>query len=187
MGCDIHLRLERRRREPKVFSEYYTEGTEWQGCAIFGYDGMWSDRLYGMFAKLADVRNYTNEEHLPLRGYPEDTCESTTRCYTCVVLEDDEYREQGWAIPRSEAEKCVANGWSKWMKVDGDYPCVTCPDWHSPNWCTTQEMEECVNRSFHDNGKWIGDYEEWVALLWAMKGYESTGEYECRAVFWFDN
>ncbi len=38
-----------------------------------------------------------------------------------------------------------------------------------------------------ENGNCNGDYIEWVALLNTMKGYELSGEYECRAVFWFDN
>lgn len=63
------------------------------------------------------------------------------------------------------------------------------PDYHSPNWCTTQEMEKCFNDVFLNlkDGTYEGDYIEWMALLGAMKGYEASGEYECRAVFWFDN
>lgn len=51
-------------------------------------------------------------------------------------------------------------------------------------------MEDCINQVFKDeNGNWksTGEPYEWLALLGAMKGYEATGEYECRAVFWFDN
>ena len=32
-----------------------------------------------------------------------------------------------------------------------------------------------------------GDYIEWAALIGAMKGYEASGEFETRAVYWFDN
>ena len=61
-------------------------------------------------------------------------------------------------------------------------------DYHSPNWCSVSEMEECVEKVFKkENGEWSGDYIEWMALLGAMKGYEASGEYEVRAVFWFDN
>lgn len=28
---------------------------------------------------------------------------------------------------------------------------------------------------------------EWLGLIGTMEGIESSGEYECRAVFWFDN
>ena len=30
MGCDIHLRLEKRLKKEKVWNEYYTEKCEWQ-------------------------------------------------------------------------------------------------------------------------------------------------------------
>lgn len=187
MVCNIHLRLERKRKEPKVINEYYTQGTEWIGCNVTGYNETWSDRIYGMFAVLADVRNYNDVEHLPLRGFPSDACDSTKRCYTFQVLDDEEYQDQEWAAPRSDAERWIKEGYSQWMEVYKSKH-ITGPDWHSPNWCTTKEMEECINKVFkNEDGTYKGDYEEWVALLSAMKGYESTGEYECRAVFWFDN
>lgn len=50
MGCDIHLRLERKAKGQ----------SKWQDCHIFGYDRCWDDRIYGMFAALADVRNYND-------------------------------------------------------------------------------------------------------------------------------
>ena len=53
--------------------------------------------------------------------------------------------------------------------------CVDCIDW-------------CSYETFYNEEQgWHGDYEEWVALVGAMKGYEISGEYEVRAVFWFDN
>lgn len=186
MGCDIHLRLERRRKEPKVYNKFYTQGTEWRPCYIFGYDKTWTDRIYGMFAALADVRNYHEVEHLPLRGFPGDACDDTKCAYTYYVMKDAEYKDQDWAVSQSDAEKWVEDGSSEWMVVGG-VKRVIGPDWHSPNWCTTQEMEDCMNKIFHGDKEWQGDYEEWIALLGAMKGYESTGEFECRAVFWFDN
>lgn len=44
MGCDIHLRLERKAKGQ----------SKWQDCRILGYDRCWGDRIYGMFAALAD-------------------------------------------------------------------------------------------------------------------------------------
>ena len=90
----------------------------------------------------------------------------------------------------SRANEWVEKGYSKWISNpdNKDLKLVTGPDWHSPNWCTTQEMEKAVNETFYDKDQgWHGDYEEWVALVGAMKGYEISGEYEVRAVFWFDN
>lgn len=60
-------------------------------------------------------------------------------------------------------------------------------DWHSPNWCTTAEMEHAIETVFKENGKYSGDYIAWLGLLGLMKGLETDGRYECRAVYWFDN
>lgn len=66
---------------------------------------------------------------------------------------------------------------------------ITDPDAHSPNWCTTQEMEDAIKEIFwnEEMQQYVGDYIEWLALLGAMKGIEQNGAYECRAVYWFDN
>lgn len=66
---------------------------------------------------------------------------------------------------------------------------ITDPDDHSPNWCTTQEMEDAIKEIFwkEEIQQYVGDYIEWLALLGAMKGIEQNGAYECRAVYWFDN
>ena len=86
----------------------------------------------------------------------------------------------------SEAERWVENGDSVYYEVGGR-KYVSDPDWHTPSWCTTAEMEECINRVFrNEDGEFYGDCSEWLALLGAMKGYEADGG-ECRAVFWFDN
>lgn len=148
------------------------------------------DRIYGMFAILADVRNlpHWHITPLPYRGFPKDACPDTIRHYGRPVKEtfesedDDEY-----FYLRSKAEDWVSRGYSKFYKIrDQDY--CSCPDWHSPNWCTTEELEECINKVFKDDsGNWKGEPDEWLALLGAMKGYETTGEFECRAVFWFDS
>lgn len=56
-----------------------------------------------------------------------------------------------------------------------DVEYVSDPDWHSPNWYTTQEMEEYVNKTFkNEDGTYKGDYIEWLALLGATKGYEQS-------------
>lgn len=188
MGCDIHLRLEKKLKKDKVWNEYYTEKAgEWRNCFIFKSRETWSDRIYGMFAHLANVRNYNDCEHIPLRGLPNDCCDETLSCYGSVVCDEKKGKYYDWEYPREEAEEWVAEGLSYYFKI-GDTEYCSCPDWHSPNWCTTQEMEDCINKLFKNNdGTYKGDYIEWLALLGAMKGYEASGEYECRAVFWFDN
>lgn len=218
------MRLEVRRRQPKkvIYREEvrdeagnvvspeasYTLGTEWKGANITGYSGVWSDRIYGMFARLAGVRDYYeggSRQIIEERGFPDDACEDTIREYCSRVISDEEYKdreEKHWdmddVVSETDAEKylnnygckeiLVENNWGgKDGKVTTRY--VSGPDWHTPSWCTTEEMERCIEDLFHDKDKdeWNGDYLEWVALLGAMKGYERTGEFECRAVFWFDN
>lgn len=188
MGCDIHLRLERKLKKDKKWNKYYTEKAgEWKNCCIFNYNKTWGDRIYGMFARLADVRNYNECEHIPLRGMPDDCCDSTMECYGYRISDIVKEEYYDWEVSRETAEKWVSKGYSRYYKI-GLKEFVSCPDWHSPNWCTTQEMEDCINKLFkNDDGTYKGDYIEWLALLGVMKGYEQSGEYECRAVFWFDN
>lgn len=174
MGCDIHLRLERKAKGQ----------SKWQGCRIFGYERCWNDRIYGMFAALADVRNYNDIEHLPVRGMPKDAADRTLKLYGYQVAVVVKYPD--WQYSEEDAERFVKEGYSEYYDVNG-VKYVSCPDWHTPSWCTTAEMEDCINRIFKNaDGGYIGDYSEWLALLGAMKGYEAGGS-ECRAVFWFDN
>lgn len=188
MGCDIHLRLEKKLKKEKKWNEYYTQKAgEWEPCFIFQRRVTWSDRIYGMFALLGNVRNYNDYEHIPLRGLPKDCCDETLSCYGSVVCDKEKTEYYDWEYPRKEAEEWVSEGLSYYFKI-GDTEYCSCPDWHSPNWCTTQEMEDCINKLFkNEDGTYKGYYIEWLALLGAMKGYEASGEYECRAVFWFDN
>lgn len=177
MGCDIHLRLEIKSKKIKNF--------RWEACHIFGYgNSVWSYRNYSMFSLLADVRNDGDLTHLPLRGLPHDAAKETLKCYGFVVDTKAEYE---WEVSEEDAERWVKQGLSHYYEIGGWKYCSD-PDAHSENWCTTQEMEDCVNRVFINNdGTFECGYIEWLALLGAMKGYEQSGDYECRAVFWFDN
>lgn len=173
MGCDIHLRLERKAKG----------NAKWENCTIFGYEHCWGDRVYGMFAALADVRNYNDIEHLPVRGIPTDASNKTLMLYGSQVVDEAKYDFQ---YSKADADRWVENGYSTYYDINGIKYC-SCPDWHTASWCTTAEMEDCINRIFkNEDGGYKGDYSEWLALLGAMKGYEADGG-ECRAVFWFDN
>ena len=162
----------------------------------------WGDRVYGMFAKLADIRNYFQQkiEPIPLRGFQEDATDNTKLAYCYIVIPDDEYKKnedyyedsyQYQYINETKANEWVNNGWSKEMTPFGntEQRKITDPDAHSPNWCTTQEMENAIKEIFWNEEiqQYVGDYIEWFALLGAMKGIEQNGAYECRAVYWFDN
>lgn len=206
MGCDIHLFVEYRRRKERTVTEdlgikdkegnpktiTYNLDSKW-GTGYTIRNG-WSERVYGMFALLNNVRNYWENKYKPLpdRGLPDDVSEDTLRHYCHKVVTDEEYEkneERYWNSDynyccKSDASKWIERGYSKQYIINGE-EYVSGPDWHSPNWCTTQELEECYNKVF--SKKWSGDYIEWAALIGAMKGYEASGEFECRAVFWFDN
>lgn len=214
MGCDIHLRLEKRLKKDKPFygtyeridengnkyqsrEVYYTDKRrEWVDCRIVGYDGTWSDRHYGMFAALNDVRNYWDIKHLEDRGFPEDACEKTINEYTYGLWKGSGECPEDWGryVEKETFERWVNEYHCKVYEIK-DYKGevwerrVQDPDAHSPNWCTTEEMERCINQIFlnQEDERYENEAEEWLALLNAMKGYEATGYYECRAVFWFDN
>lgn len=188
MGCDIHLHLERR----KIANSQDNLKHEWRRCQIIGYGGEWSDRIYGMFALLANVRNYSDYEPIEQRGFPTDADYRTKLLYSVRVIPNEEYEkytfyEDGRYCRKSQADKWIRQGCSEPIEIVTGQSYVTHPDWHSPNWCTAQEMEQCVTQLFFRDGEWIGDYFEWKILSDVMKLYEESGEYECRAVFWFDN
>ena len=177
MGCDIHLKLEKR----KINKTYYThenfhpDGTiteeiretpefktsrYWHPVQLT-LNNCWGDRVYGMFAKLADVRNYFQQkiEPIPLRGFPEDATDNTKLAYCYIVIPDDEYKKnedyyedsyQYHYINETKANEWVNNGWSKEMTPFGntEQRKITDPDAHSPNWCTTQEMENAIKEIF---------------------------------------
>ena len=188
MGCDIHLRIEQKRK---------TETDDWRLCKLTR-EKSWGDRVYGMFARLANVRNYWELKHLPVRGFPKDAASVTCLAYYCIVLPDEEY-EKGISVyenskvhyvKESTANRWISGGVSEEVKCDQLYTdkrIITHPDWHSASWCTVEEMRKCVNETFYKDGRWTGDYIEWLSLLGAMDGIEKSGEYDCRAVFWFDN
>lgn len=189
MGCSIYLRLEIRLKKDKVLNKYCIEKAtgKWIPCYL-NKDKCWGDfGVYGMYARLANVKNYWDYKHLPLRGLPDDCSDLTLKCYGNRI--ENKAREQclDFEYAREDAEKWIRQGISTRYSIHNVEYC-SCPDWHSPNWCTTREMEDCINKNFkNEDGTYKGEYVEWLALLGAMKGYEQTGEYECRAVFWFDN
>lgn len=210
MGCDIHLRLEKRLKKDKPYYNefldhdnnrikkcYYTDkNRKWQNCYIFTNDYTWGERCYGMFAILNDVRNYWEDKVKPLenKGFPVDACQATIKNYSYQEWKGDgEIPDWGHYADKEDLDRWLKNGYSKEINIkdrNGNIieTRITDPDAHSPNWCTTEEMEYCINQIFKDeNGNYNGDADEWLALLGAMKGYEASGYYECRAVFWFDN
>ena len=209
MGCDIHLIVEKRRVKEGWF-EYYkgrpadrkceTEfrqdipiETEWWCCLITSRN-TWSNRQYGMFAKLANVRNQWDIKPIPIRGLPEDMCFNTFLKYVLMVVPDSKYDVENYdTISESMAEEYVKNGYAKeitfpnipdgWERIK-----FITNEYHSANWCTSKELEEAINEIFYikEVGDYVSSAGEWIALLYYMKGLESAG-FETRCVFWFDN
>ena len=213
MGCDIHLMVERRRQKPVLMVtkrdnqkivRHLPIDNKWYNCEITS-SGEWSDSVYGMFAKLADVRNIWNLEHIELRGFPEDASYETLQRYAYRVISDEQFKKwfpdetetihSGHKVTfmcESEAQNYINDYGAKILKVKGQYnndaKFVTEPENHSANWCTLSELEKCVNEIFFDEElkEYTGDCCEWLALVHYMKGLEIAGN-ETRCVFWFDN
>ena len=81
MGCDIHLHVEVRSRKYK--------DAKWRHADI---DGAFSDRIYGMFYALAEVRGpYNGITPLKPKGIPDDMSWQTKDDISYVV--DNEFAE----------------------------------------------------------------------------------------------
>lgn len=172
MGCDIHLYVEKRQKEGLSL--------RWIPSSFRGY---FSERVYEMFAALNNVRNDPDWNIKPLqdKGIPDYLGFRSFYDYYITIVEDPKNRKN--VCSKEQAEEWVRNKYSTEIEMNEIKYCSD-PDWHSPNWCTVQEMEQCYNQVFKDEK---GDYIEWLALINYMKTLESNGEYEVRAVFWFDS
>lgn len=181
MGCDIHLAVEKRRRN--AFAD-----ERWQGVSIFGE---FSHRIYGMFARMAIVRDYGFDTRVMFepRGLPKDISRSSEGIFYMMVTDNDEAIEWGRGYcSKKTAERWVEQGRSVW--VDDEHHTLTDPDHHSHSWLTTQELRQCFDDCFkNDDGtyKEIADFADYLGLVSLCEGIESSGLYECRVVFAFDN
>lgn len=163
---------------------------EWHNSYMWRNETWPGERTYGMFAKLANVRNYWDDtKPFEVKGFPLDACEATFSNYAYAIIEDDnwrDYHEDGYYIKRSKVEDDIKRYGEKIIKYK-DREFLTCCDHHSASWVTTSEMEDAINFVFKNKTDLNSSYMCWAALLGAMKGIESNGIFECRAVFWFDN
>jgi hypothetical protein len=166
MGCDIH-----------VYVEFRCKGS-----------GLWNNfggrinpgRHYGVFAKLAGVRDY-GDDFTPVassRGMPKDAAWESDYDNRLFIVSGDQ-GEDG-TCTMNQAERWVAQGCSHY--TDERKTHVTQPDWHSHSWATADELEMVINelkiQSF--------DHPEYIALLDVLRSFERQG-YDSRIVFWFDN
>ena len=185
MGCDIHLRIEMR----KKVNPYPNERHEWYNVGIYGE---FSSRIYGMFARMADVRSYGDDYKVKFepRGLPQDMTDwATKESFYLYVTSNEAAADWGEHYCLTEnAEKWVEKGYSRW--VDQRHDRITDPDHHSHSWLTTQELRQCFDDCFkQEDGTYKPncDYVEWLGLVSLCEGIESDGIHECRVVFAFDN
>ena len=173
MGCDIHTYIEYKK----------PTNAHW-----VGYGGRINpERRYGIFAKLADVRNYFSDGKVevpyPPRGLPDDLGYAAAHDNRLYVLEDQDGKQprEGSCL-RSAAERWVAQGLSIWLHADQRF--VSHPDWHSHSWLTAAELRDCLSDPVLEfNEKKDPEY---GAILNTLEYFEKLG-YAARLVFWFDN
>ena len=184
MGCDIHLMVELRE---KIENPDSTRLNKWYDA---GFRGEFSSRIYGMFARMADVRSFYGDSYkvkFKPRGFPEDMTWQSEKQFYLNVIDDEGAIEWGNNYCSKEnAERWTEKGYSKWLNED--HTTITDPDYHSCSWLTTSELRECFDDCFkNEDGTYHGDYIEWLGLVSLCEGIESDGKYECRVVFCFDN
>lgn len=185
MGCDIHLIIEQRKK--------VTPYTNSQHCWYnVGFSGEFSSRIYGMFVRMAKVRDYYGYKYkvqFKPRGLPDDMNYRSAESFYLYVTDNEVAVNWGERYCLKEmAEKWVKQGYSEW--VDENHTIVTDPDLHSHSWLTTQELRQCFDDCFkQEDGTYIpkSDYVEWLGLVSLCEGIESDGIHECRVVFAFDN
>lgn len=163
MGCDIHMYLEykKKNRDNWInFGERFNPG-----------------RHYGLFAKLADVRNYWKLTSIVNdRGIPNGVGYITNRDNTLYVCEKS-HEDSGCCTPEE------AESWGGKYANDSK-TLVYHPDWHSHSWCTPDELQKVFDipkLNFYENNN-----DEYIALLASARNLEENGN-DVRFVFWFDN
>lgn len=168
MGCDIHCYIEYR---TKILLSKYDE--QWRGFGGRINPG----RHYGIFAKLANVRNGFGIVPISKpRGLPEFTSYEL-RGDSRLWISDDNASGEG-NCSQENARRWIESGASKLV----DEKWVTHPDWHSHSWCNADEIEEALKDPNVEAMREV----EYVAIVAVLRSFEQQG-YLARLVFWFDN
>ena len=127
MGCDIHAFID------------YKENDYVRNFAEVNIG-----RDYALFTVLAGVRSYgdTKVKMFEPKGLPKKVSYQVEDKYTLFVVEDSEYFDYETWCKRSDADKWVNSGSSKYW----DKNRVTGPDWHSASWLNTKELKLAYKR-----------------------------------------
>lgn len=171
MGCQIHLRVEKRIKGQN----------RWTSA---GFYGEFCDQYYLMYEMMAGVRVSKNKIFEP-RGLPNDICCDTAETFYNIVTEDNILANfVGGFVLRKDAERWVEKGLSTWENEKKRR--VSDPDLHTHSWLTTQELRKCYDELPHNKLTILLD-SNWLGLVSLCEGIESTGRFECRVVFAFDS
>lgn len=206
MGTDIHMFFEYTDKE--IIEKEKNGDLNGRGEPIKAY---WRDlggrinpgRNYWMFGILSKgVRSDFDNAFEP-KGIPDfDSLGSPSRASYTLYITDSEDEDEGKYTTLSQAIKWASGAYPSstlyYRNPTDDKPTwVSCPDWHSASWLSTEEYEKAIQiykdickKANQENPEYnpISDaiLPEYEAMLAAMKSLESNGKV-CRTVFWFDN
>lgn len=169
MGCDIHTYVEYTKEPPAQTGERH-----WRS---FGQD-LGLNRHYGIFAKLADVRNCKDWGIAPIthpRGLPADLGYTAGGDYWLFICETE---GEGFCTAE-KAEEWVRRGYARYQNDERKF--VSDPDAHSASWLTPDEWDAALK-----DPKVKDAPVAYRATAAAMRCLVEHG-YEVRIVFWFDN
>lgn len=132
MGCDIHLYIEARPRIKAIDNSKYPWGS-------VGFQGEFSSRIYGMFARMANVRSYGKAYKVQFepRGLPKDVNSYSLKDKAWLEVTNDKNLLEKYPnyCSLTMAEQWVELGVSEW--IDETKTHIFNPDYHSFSWLTT--------------------------------------------------
>ena len=185
MGCDIHAYIEYSSSAYKKMAEERKQPRHWRDFA----KRISLDRNYVLFGLLSKGVRTEYPESLEAKGLPDmNELAMETKFELCLFV-DDECYEKGYEnyISKEEAQKWVDDGYSEFLN---NGTLVTCPDWHSHSWLTTEEFEIVLNNykiiKTEITGYIDDKFDNYKATLAAMKALQENDN-DVRLVFWFDN
>lgn len=203
MGCDIHLYLEKRNKLGKWENSEYTKN---------GLHYIW--RCYPLFARMANVRNYWDLDHMPVRGFPINASIDVKKAFFSEIVSTvkyDKLEKEDFPINCVKYENAIrylsedkhinpfyiADNGDLFM-LDKDY---VLGKMLIPNkvtlgniYITDDDYHSANCLTYEEYAKCLYETlkEEsinqtgWTDLLRKMEEYKKEGT-ECRIVFWFDN